>query len=1095
MIELSLSIMLVSAVAQPEVADLLFTDSFEGQLSGAWRAYDNWGKPDFGLVDTSPLGSGGALRIGFDDTSTVSHFDKGAVVNLPQPIPWSLADFMSVRYFVDNKVSNLRIFCHCDKGGWWDYMMPEVAVGQPGMAVARREEFRLAWTDDPAKPAPDKTGSLLAVFVSVHNDKPVNSGERFVLYLDDVQIGTWLLPLRQPVPCEGLELQCWPIAQTNIAPGLGDPNRLARCVAVRCGSSLVWAAAAKGQAWFVGSAEQRDSLTLNGRPLEANWSGKDDAQGFVATVPLSELGQGAPVALELRVGESRWSGRFLVTRALSAAEALALSFRTGAARWAPARERFTADQPLLVDVFLPAPWAKTEFRAQVADTSGNPLTLAETARRAEPGGTAISLSTGHLAALAEPGEYLAELKLRLGADKLSLTCPVRVEELDRAALRVQATRASIRAAELATRVREGKLEKWWSREPLTTVPLIRYREPVDPAKWSQIPDPVTVEDLGGQFVGGAQCGIDEDTLNTYFDHYDFGRVIKPHLGTLLHDGWREDVQRVADRDLIITSVWGYVPDMPWNGGFGHVQIPRDQHDEILRILGRRFLGYEMGEQDGRYIGSVAPRYRPANRREAKKLFDSWHQRIIDNFYGRMIALASLNFLHDYARLGHRMLGIEASQGLPSDIMEWAFIRGACKQWGALSWNCISVFNRWGYKSYTSTGADHGPDKGPTVELLKRLWYVTYMYGSAINMFESSYFLGEKDEEGFPQLSPIGQCHVDAVRWARDHSDRGVAYTPVAFMLDRDSGWVPPRHLYTGKRYLVWGNLPYSRADCATDAFFRLVWPKYEDCSYYEDERGFLTATPYGDLFDVILSDAPAECLSRYQAIVMIGVVEPLGEGLGKRVAQFVAGGGEILCDASIAAGFGPELTGVEVGTERRAAQRSVSLSTGEVLEEEPYTYLVVRPRGAQALLLSEHGDGLVWQRRSGRGRVVVCCVPSYVSAETEDPQEGVDVPLRHKLLRGFVEVLRPYLKSLGLVKVVGSPVGYLCNVGRDPNRLLVTLFNNAHQPATVEVTAQLGEITSQRPWLGSATLRDGKVCLEIAPLDVAIAELRLRPRG
>ena len=48
---------------------------------------------------------------------------------------------------------------------------------------------------------------------------------------------------------------------------------------------------------------------------------------------------------------------------------------------------------------------------------------------------------------------------------------------------------------------------------------------------------------------------------------------------------------------------------------------------------------------------------------------------------------------------------------------------------------------------------------------------------------------------------------------------------------------------------------------------------------------------------------------------------------------------------------------------------------------------------------------------------------------------------------------------------------------------------------TVEVTAQLGEITSQRPWLGSATLRDGKVCLEIAPLDVAIAELRLRPRG
>ena len=118
---------------------------------------------------------------------------------------------------------------------------------------------------------------------------------------------------------------------------------------------------------------------------------------------------------------------------------------------------------------------------------------------------------------------------------------------------------------------------------------------------------------------------------------------------------------------------------------------------------------------------------------------------------------------------------------PSASMEWAFLRGAAKQYGALTWNCISVFNRWGYKSYTGTGDDHGPDKGTSVELMKRLWYVTWLYGSAANGFEGAYTRNGKNGSGHPLLSPVGQTHVDAVRFARRHADRGVLYTPVAIM--------------------------------------------------------------------------------------------------------------------------------------------------------------------------------------------------------------------------------------------------------------------------------------------------------------------------
>ncbi len=1077
-----------AASGRPEAADLVFADGFDGGLSEAWQAYDNWSKPEFATVQESPIGQGPALRVAMDDKSTLAHFDKGALLRLPEPVPWELVDFISARYHVDREVGNARIFCHCDKGGWWDYTMQPVEVGKAGTILARRQDFRLAWTDDPLKPSPDKDGNILAVYFSVHNSKPVNSGERIAFCLDDVRLGTWVLPVPQPLEIGGPLLRCWALGELAGAPDPWRGGGPARWAAVPCGQAVVWGAAHGTELCLAGATEEQEPVSVGGQAVEAQWERQGEGWRFRARAPLGGARSGE---LRVRCGEGEWSGRYVVTRPLTEAEALGLSFRTGAARLEALRSTFLAGQPLRVKMLLPAAWSGASLEGRVMGPWETGGSLTSGGRRARAIGAETILVGGPEAARATGGDYRASVVVGVGQGSVEVTCAMRVEELDRDSLLAAAEQARASAAELSRRAKEGQGEKWWAREALQTQPQVRDRERVDPAKWTRIEDPVTWEDLGGGFVGGAQCGIDDGSLQTYFEHYDFGRVIKPHLGYFLRDGWREMLEQVAARDLIVTSVWGYVPDTAWNGGFGETRIPREEHDEILRILGRHFLGYEMGEQDGRYIGSYAPRHQPATRQEAKRLFDEWHQQIIDSLHGRMIALASLNFLHDYARLGHRMLGIEASQGLPSDIMEWAFIRGASKQWGALTWNCISIFNRWGYKSYTSAEGDHGPDKGPTVELLKRLWYATYMYGSAINMFESAYFTGEKDEEGSPRLSPVGQCHVEATRWAREHGDVGVLYTPVAVMLHRDSGWVPPRHLYTGKRYLVWGNLPYARADHATDALFRLIWPQYEDCSYYEDERGFLTATPYGDVFDVILDDAPAECLARYQTILLIsesGLSEPAA---AERLSAFVLGGGELICDAAVARALGPGLTGVELKDQRRAAQLSVVPATGQTLEEEPYTYLVGEPRGAEALALSEHGDGILWRHRAGKGMVVTSGVPSYVAAETQDPQEGVDVPLRHKLLRAFVGVLSSHLRSLGLVEVEGAPIQYLCNVGPDPDRLLLTLSNNEDQAAAVVVSARGAGIAEADAWLGTAEVREGKLSATVPAGDVAVVELWL----
>jgi hypothetical protein len=1026
--------------------DTVYKSDHSHGLPVGWSAYDNWGKPTLDSVKDGPIGP--AARLRFDDVSTVEHFDKGFVINLPQPTPWSQASIISARYYIDHQVGNIRIFAHSDDGGWWDFTDPHVVIGQAARVKARDSDFRLAWTDNPNQPAPAKTGRILAVYVSVHNNVKPNSGLHFELEVSNLQISTVLLPVTQPVRTDAPPLDCWPIATAG--------GSWASAVGIPVGDTVVQAELGRTIRVRVDGHAASD-LTLNGVPVRLRPDSPDS--GSVGDVSLSDVHLPGPITVS--VNGSAWAGRAISVPALSTAEALALSARTGAVRWRPAAAHSVAGQPIEMDRFIPWPWTGVPARAGLEDGAGRPVSFKA----------------------AGPGPCIAYLTLQAHPSVILATA-VTVSEVDAQAMSRDAARADLQAWALGLRIQSGRGESWWAGAPATTSPAIRDRERVDPVRWSRIKDPVTWKDLGGDFVGGVQCNLSAADLDLYCGHYDFGRLIKPHLSNVMDPDWQANCQRAAARNLLVGSVWGYVPDVKWNGGFGEVAIPPAQQKGMIDILGRHFLGYEMGEQDGRYIGGYAPQYKPATRQQARELFDEWHQTILTKFYNDMVALGSLNFSHEYARLNLRMLGLETAQGLPSDIMEWSFLRGAAKQFGALTWNCISIWNRWGYKSYGATGPDHGPDKGTSLELMKRLWYVTWLYGSAANAFEGAYLLPDKDQTGYPALSPVGQTDVDAVRFARQHPDRGVLYTPVAIMLDRDAGWVPPRHLYTSARDLVWGNIPYGRADYATDAFFRWIWPHYEDASYYPDERGFLTATPLGDKFDVILSDAPDECLRRYQTLILIGAVHVNRD----RLARFVENGGEIVTDAG--AGLGSMLTGVAFSGSLKQAQRSVLCPNGEILSEEPYAYRVGRSMGAVALALSEHGDGILWDHRVGRGRVITCSVPDYVCASAAETQTGVDVPLKHDLLQAFEKTLGPYLQSLDLVTVDGPPVQVLCNVGREPGKLIVSVVNNQREPATVTISRRQGSFGSVTPWLGAAHLQDGKIVATVPPLDLVILDTR-----
>ena len=163
---------------------------------------------------------------------------------------------------------------------------------------------------------------------------------------------------------------------------------------------------------------------------------------------------------------------------------------------------------------------------------------------------------------------------------------------------------------------------------------------------------------------------------------------------------------------------------------------------------------------------------------------------------------------------------------------------------------------------------------------------SYLGGHSIVGSETAQFTADVLPNGAPELSPLGRQHVELNAWFRRHPERGVMFTPVALMLDFHHGWNMPRHLYRGDMYKIWGKFPYEKGDYAIDGLFRMIWPGYEDCSYLRNERGFLTPTPYGDIFDVVTNRCPPEVLRQYTAIMLLGDVE-MTPALVEHLTDFV----------------------------------------------------------------------------------------------------------------------------------------------------------------------------------------------------------------
>jgi len=588
------------------------------------------------------------------------------------------------------------------------------------------------------------------------------------------------------------------------------------------------------------------------------------------------------------------------------------------------------------------------------------------------------------------------------------------------------------------------------------------RRSVRPPTWATFDGRTRFTVLRGFEVQDGKIVNYKKALDKFTRANQLGDVIWPSYPILFAQNLGDLADEINHRNLYLFDIWGFVPGSGPGGYWQQFTPPKGVFELLKSKLGARWLGMDVGEQDGRYIGGYANQMYPVSRSRFAQYvnFQRHFERMCDSLGNRMVALVSLNYGHYLLKEGvFSLIGAETAQALPNAQVYYAFIRGAGKQYGVPWFGNASVWNRWGWKSYGGTGPNNGPTKGTSVNLLKRLLYSQILYNSVCVGFENSWFDGAA-------LSPVGRVQQAARKWVLKNGQPGAMVTPIAVLLDFYSGWTFPRHLYTSDVYRVWGNLPYEAGDYWTDDVLDLLYPGYQDSSYFHDESGFIVPTPHGDAADCVLSDAPGWLLERYPVLVVAGKLRG-GAEIRDKLLAYAQGGGRLVITAGSLAQLPGGLAGIEVtGTPRQFdAGQEIRFDDVMIKEDRPFELRPMTvPNSVQ--VTARCGDvPAVVSAKCGGGRVIV--LASTFGVGTRPATEGairgvVDKPLvtPFPLLQHVRRVLDDTFAAQRLFEA-GAKLS-LITCRQSPGEYTLGICNNALVPQPLTIVSRCGEIESIR---------------------------------
>ena len=256
--------------------------------------------------------------------------------------------------------------------------------------------------------------------------------------------------------------------------------------------------------------------------------------------------------------------------------------------------------------------------------------------------------------------------------------------------------------------------------------------------------------------------------------------------------------------------------------YGSADMPEAEAQAAWKLLNGelkdQFLGWISGESVG-YVWEHAPTELRVNSEMSRKQLLEAHRLFYDKMIARKWAAlfhtdtgamwdklipaqstSSTSFAHALTDWGVELLGIETAAVQPMLAMRVAFTRGAARQQGV---NFLYYHApNFGDSATTFTKAQNfaGPDNffhsrygatmGPSLSWYRKSYYFYYMSGAAAIYLEQGgdqFFKPGPAEHEF-QLNPLGEITEEFMRFAEKHPNRGVPYTPIAFLLDPAHGW-------------------------------------------------------------------------------------------------------------------------------------------------------------------------------------------------------------------------------------------------------------------------------------------------------------------
>ncbi len=571
------------------------------------------------------------------------------------------------------------------------------------------------------------------------------------------------------------------------------------------------------------------------------------------------------------------------------------------------------------------------------------------------------------------------------------------------------------------------------------------RKFVKPLGWATFNNQVqfiTLRNLEGDF---------KQKINDYTIKYDLGKVIWPSYSTLYLTNIDSIVQEIKEKKLFLFDLWGYVPGSGPGGYWQQFYPPKLVLNNFESVLGDHWLGMDNGEQDGRYVGGFAKQLFPSGATNQQQYFNfqNHFEALCNELGNKMATLVSLNFGHYLLKEGvYTFIGAETAQGLPNAQVYYSFIRGASKQYGVPWFGNVSVWNRWGYKSYTVDEKDNGgPTKGTSLSLLKRLLYSQIFYNSMMIGFESGFMNGNK-------LGSIGSIQQHANKWTQNFGQPGNMITQVALMLDFYSGWSFPRHLYSKEIYKVWGNLPYQQGDYFVNDVLDLFYPGFQNSSYFHNEKGFNVGTPYGDVLDCILTDCPLWLLKQYPVLVVAGNII-CDQELKDKLVDYVSSGGHLIITSGALRRFEEGLCGLSTsGNELfKAGQR---VRVGESYINENFDFLMSElhfPR--EAIVLAEYNEKpLAVRSKSGQGYITVFAADYGISkspiGQLIKSEIDKELPNPFPILNHVSVILNDVFKAQSLFNV-GNDLGYIVTrKSKGIYNLLISNNNWVEKPLHIE---------------------------------------------